>query len=52
MRTIEKIQCKNKKQLHNKIMELRREGFFLVTFGYERAELEKENIFVILEVVK
>ena len=44
-----KITAANKKHFDSLIKDYRKAGFFLITYGYRLAELEKEDEFIILE---
>lgn len=45
---MKKIRAKNKKELQKLIKEYREKGYFLVTYGYMLAELEKGNEFLVI----
>lgn len=45
---MKKIQAKNKKELQELIKEYREKGYFLVTYGYTLAELEKGKEFLVI----
>jgi hypothetical protein len=51
MKIIE-INVTKKDHLKSLVMDFRRAGFQLVTFGYEFSELENEDEFVKIKVVK
>ena len=44
-----KITAANKKHFDSLIKDYRKAGFFLITYGYRLAELEKDDEFIILE---
>lgn len=44
-----KIKVKNKKQLNKLVKEYRSNGYFLITYGYTLAELEKGNELIVIE---
>lgn len=48
-RIVTKINAKNKKEFTKLISQYRDEGYFLITFGYSLAELEKGNNMIVIK---
>ena len=44
-----KIKVENKRQLNKMVKEYRNKGYFLITYGYTLAELEKDNELIVIE---
>ena len=45
-----KIKVKNKRQLNRLVKGYRKEGYFLITYGHTLAELERDNVLVVIEL--
>lgn len=49
MKMTKKIRVENKRQLNKLVKEYRNNGYFLITYGYTLAELEKDNELIVIE---
>lgn len=45
-----KIKAENKRQLNRLVKGYRKEGYFLITYGHTLAELERDNVLVVIEL--